>query len=110
MDMVGFLARTGNQFEDFAGMLNDFTGSGINTLGQLADLAGDHGKTLARIARPGGLDPGIKRQQMSLKRNVFNKPAGIVHRLGALTCCETTPEKTSICVLTRLTRSCSSLS
>src|SRR3546814_13084672 len=27
MDMVGLLARTGNQFEDFAGMLNDFTGS-----------------------------------------------------------------------------------
>jgi len=44
----------------------DLLGGTGGLVRQFLDLRGDHGKALARLARPGSLDRGVQRQQVRL--------------------------------------------
>ena len=53
---------------NFADVLPDRLGLGGRVLGQLADLVGDDGEALARLARVRGLDRRVHGQQVRLAR------------------------------------------
>ena len=59
------LARGGDQRLD---LLGRFGGA----LGQGADFAGHDGEAAARIAGPGGFDPGVEGEQVGLERDLVD--------------------------------------
>jgi len=55
---------------------------------ELADLLGDHGKTLARIAGARGLDGGVQREDLRLLGDVVDDDENPADLLAALPECE----------------------
>jgi hypothetical protein len=53
-------------------------------LGELADLGGDDGEPLARLAGPGGLDGGVQREQVRLRGDVVDQLQDVADLLRAL--------------------------
>ena len=103
---VGLAAGGIDQLQHFAGVPADVAGGRVDALGQAADLAGDHGEAPARVARPGGLDPGVQRQQLGLQGDVLDQLADVAHRARARTVsCPTTSVKADISRFMRSTRS-----
>ena len=62
----------------------DVFGSGGGLLGQLFDLAGDNGKTLAGVAGAGRLDRGVQRQKAGLLGNVLDDLDDLADFVGGI--------------------------
>jgi hypothetical protein len=52
------------------------------SVGQLADLVGDHGKTAASLAGAGGLDCRVERQEIGLVRDFLDQVDNATDLLG----------------------------
>ena len=53
--------------------IGDFAGRLSGTFRQLADLVGDDGESCARLTGAGRLNRGVKREQVSLIRDISNR-------------------------------------
>ena len=64
--------------------LADGAGGGHGALGEVADLGGDHGESLACLAGPGGLDGGVEGEQVGLPGDVVDQLEDLADPLGPL--------------------------
>lgn len=97
-DPVGGLVHLTEQAGDFLDHLDRLTGLSLNLLnapldilgraarliGQFLDLACDHGKPLARVARGRRFDRGIERKQIGLQGDALDRIGDLGDVLGRL--------------------------
>ncbi len=74
---VGLVPHAGDDHRDRLGGVH-------RSLRELADLGGDDGEPLARLAGPGRLDGGVQREQVRLRRDVVDQLQDVADLLRAL--------------------------